>query len=86
MQKAYDNVSLANVAKTILDELKGVNPFNLLKHSFWCLAGISVLLFICFLVLSVGCCAMQRQLLGLRVGLHREHLRNKKGEDVESRL
>jgi hypothetical protein len=27
---------------------------------------------------------MQRQFLGLRVGLHWEHLRNKKGGDVES--
>jgi hypothetical protein len=41
MQKAYDNVvSPANIAKTILGELKGFNPFNLLKHSFWYLAGL----------------------------------------------
>jgi hypothetical protein len=31
MQKAYDNVFPANIAKTILDELEGFNPFNLLK-------------------------------------------------------
>jgi hypothetical protein len=87
MQKVYDNiVSPANIAKTILDELQGFNPFNLLKHSFWFLAGISVLLFICFLVLSVGCCAVQRQLIRIRVGLHQEHLRNKKGGDVDSRV
>jgi hypothetical protein len=55
MQKAYDNaVSPANIAKTVLDELKGFHLFNLLKYSFWYLAGISVLLFICFLVVSVG--------------------------------
>jgi hypothetical protein len=36
MQKAYDNVvSPVTIAKTILDEFKGFNPFNLLKHSFW---------------------------------------------------
>jgi hypothetical protein len=36
MQKAYDNVvSPATIAKTILDEFKGFNPFNLLKNSFW---------------------------------------------------
>jgi hypothetical protein len=29
---------------------------------------------------------VQRQLLGLRVGFHWEHLRNKKGGDVESRV
>jgi hypothetical protein len=35
MQKAYDIVvSSATIAKTILDEFKGLNPFNLLKHSF----------------------------------------------------
>jgi hypothetical protein len=73
MQKAYDNVAPANIAKTILEEHEGFNPFNLLKHSFWYLAGISVLLFICFLAISVGCHVVQRQLLGLRVGLHWEH-------------
>jgi hypothetical protein len=34
-QKAYDTVvSPATTAKTVLDELKGFNPFKLLKHSF----------------------------------------------------
>jgi hypothetical protein len=86
MQKAYDNVSPANIAKTILNELKGFNLFNLVKHSSWYLAGISVLLFICFLVLSVRCCTVQRQLLVLRVGLHWEHLTNKKEGDVGGRV
>jgi hypothetical protein len=58
----------------------------LLKQSFWYLAGKSVLLFICFLVLSVGCHAVHRQLLGLRIRLHWEHLRNKKGGNEESRV
>jgi hypothetical protein len=80
MQKVYDNVvSPANIAKTILDELEGFNLFNLLKHSFWYLAGISVLLFTRFLVLSVRCCMVQRQLLELGDRLHWKHLRNKKG-------
>jgi hypothetical protein len=36
MQKTYDAVvSPATIAKTILGEFKGFNPFNLLKHSFW---------------------------------------------------
>jgi hypothetical protein len=37
MQKAYDNVSVATIAKTILDEFKGFNPFKLLKY---CLATV----------------------------------------------
>jgi hypothetical protein len=87
MQKAYDNVvSSASIAKAVLDKLKGFNPFNLLKLFFWYLAGISVLLFICVLVLSVRCHTVQRQLLRLRVRLHLEYLRNKKGGDVESRV
>jgi hypothetical protein len=77
MQKAFDNdVSSAKIAKPILDELMGFNPFNLLKYSFWYLAGISVLLFICFLVLSVGYHTVQRQLLGLGDRFHWEYLRN----------
>jgi hypothetical protein len=83
IQKADNVVSPANIAKTILDELKGFNPFNLPEHSFLYLAGISMLLFICFLVLSFGCWTVQRQLLGLGDGLHWEHLGNKKGGDVE---
>jgi hypothetical protein len=74
------NVSPANIAKIILDELKAFHLLNLLKHSFWYLAG----LFTCFLVLSVRCHTVQRQLLGLGDGLHWDHLRNKKGGDVES--
>jgi hypothetical protein len=49
------------------------------------LAGISELMFICFLVLSVRCYTMQRQLLGLGDRLLWEHLRNKKGADVGER-
>jgi hypothetical protein len=79
MQKAYDSVvSPASIAKTILDELECFDPFNLLKHS-WYLAGISVLLFICFLVLSV-CHMVERQFLGLRVGLHWENFKKRRGE------
>jgi hypothetical protein len=37
MQKVYDNIiSPATIAKPILDEFKGFNPFNLLKHSWYC--------------------------------------------------
>jgi hypothetical protein len=83
MQRAYDQViSLADMAKTVLDELRGFNPFNIFKHSFWYLIGIGVLLLISFCTFSVGCQAIQRQLLGLNTSLHQEHLRNKKGGDV----
>jgi hypothetical protein len=44
MQKVYDNVvSPATITKTILDEFKGFNPFNLLKHSFWYCSPIFLL-------------------------------------------
>jgi hypothetical protein len=37
MKKAYDNVvSPAIIAKTVLDEFKGFNPFKFLKHSWYC--------------------------------------------------
>jgi hypothetical protein len=83
MQRAYDQViSPANMAKTILDELQGFNPFSILKHLFWYLIGRGLFQLICFCALSVRCQAIQRQLLGLNTGLHPEHLRNKKGGDV----
>jgi hypothetical protein len=46
------------------------------------LKTLLLVLFTCFLVFSVRCHTVWRQLLGLR--LHREHLRNKKGGDVEN--
>jgi hypothetical protein len=72
MQKAYDNVvSPGNIAKTILDKLKGFNPFNLLVFG-----RISVLLFICFLSFS-QMPHSAKTVFGLKVKLHCEHLRNK---------
>jgi hypothetical protein len=71
MQRAYDQVIFpANMAKTILDELKGFNPFNICKHSFRYLVGIVVLLLIWFCTFLVRCQAIQRQLLGLNTSLH----------------
>jgi hypothetical protein len=56
MQRAYDQViPPADMAKTILDELQGFNPFSVLKHSFWYLMGIEILLLICFCIFSVRC-------------------------------
>jgi hypothetical protein len=74
--KRYANnvVYPANIAKVILDE------FTLPMHCFWYVVG----LFTCFFVLSVRCCTVQRQLLGLGDRLHQENLRNKKGGDVEN--
>jgi hypothetical protein len=70
MQRAYDQViSPADMAKTILDELQGFNPFNVLKHAFWYLIGIGVLLLICFCVFSVRSQALQRQFLRLSTSL-----------------
>jgi hypothetical protein len=43
MQRTYDQViSPANMAKTILDEMKGFTPFNIHKHSFWYFYTFSV--------------------------------------------
>jgi hypothetical protein len=54
MQQARDQVSApADIAKTMLDELQGFNPFNTLKYSFWYFIGI-VLMICCFCLLSVG--------------------------------
>jgi hypothetical protein len=48
----------STIAKTILVEFKGLNPFKLLKYSFWYCSPV-------FFV-SVECHMVQRQLLGLR--------------------
>jgi hypothetical protein len=41
MQRAHDQVAApADIAKTILDELQGFNPFNTLKYSFWYFIGL----------------------------------------------
>jgi hypothetical protein len=51
MQKAYDNVvSPDTIAKTILDEFKGFNPFNLKVPEV-----LLLVLFTCFLVFLVRC-------------------------------
>jgi hypothetical protein len=34
----------SDIAKTILDELQGFNPFNTLKYSFWYFIGIVLLM------------------------------------------
>jgi hypothetical protein len=85
MQKVYGMLFLQLILQNYPGWSQGFQ-FSLLKHSFWYLAGISVSLFICFLVLSVRCHTVWRQLLGLRDKLHLGHLRNKRVGDVESRV
>jgi hypothetical protein len=83
MQQANDQViSPADVAKTILEELQGFNPLNNQKHSFWYVIGIVLLMIYCFCLLSVGAQKIKRQLLGLDIEMHREHLRNRVGGDI----
>jgi hypothetical protein len=54
MQQAHDQVvTPADIAKTVLDELQGFNPFNTLKYSFWYFIGIVLLMICCFCLLSV---------------------------------
>jgi hypothetical protein len=40
------------VADRILDALQGFNPFKILRHTFWILMGIIILLFIFILFIS----------------------------------
>jgi hypothetical protein len=55
MQRAHDQVAdPADIAKTILDELQGFNPFNTLKYSFWYFIGIVLLMICWFCLFSVG--------------------------------
>jgi hypothetical protein len=66
MQRAHDQTTApANIAKTILDELQGFNPFNTLKYSFWYFIGIVLLIICCFCLLSVRTQKIKRRLLGL---------------------
>jgi hypothetical protein len=54
MQRAHNQVAApADIAKTILEELQGFNPFNTLKYSFWYFIGIVLLMICCFCLLSV---------------------------------
>jgi hypothetical protein len=71
MQRAYNQViSPADLAKTLLDELQGFNPFSVLKYFFWYLTGTGVLLLIWFCTFSVRCHAIQKQLFGLNTSPH----------------
>jgi hypothetical protein len=55
MQRAHDQgAAPADIAKTVLDELQGFNPFNTLKYAFWYFLGIVLLMICCFCLLSVG--------------------------------
>jgi hypothetical protein len=82
MQRAPDQLAApAGIAKTILDELQGFNPFDTLKYSFWHFIGI-VLLICCFCLLSVGTQKIKRRLLRLNIEMHQELLRNRVGGDV----
>jgi hypothetical protein len=81
MGTGQDSPQLHRASSVEEVELSGTPPPGLApgKPDRWEGYGVS-----CFLVLSVRCHTVQRQLLGLKVGLHWEHLRNKNGGDVES--
>jgi hypothetical protein len=72
----------ADIAKTILDELQGFNPFNTLKYSFWYFIGIVLLMICCFCLLSVGTRKIKGRLLRLNIEMFWELLRNRVGGDV----
>jgi hypothetical protein len=74
MQMAYDKVvSPATIAKAILDEFKGFNPFKLLKYFFWYCSSVFSFYFI-----LVKCCTALRQLLGLRAQASSSTFKKKK--------
>jgi hypothetical protein len=86
MQRAHDQVATpADIAKTILLELQGFNPFSTLKYSFWYFIGIALLMICCFCLLSVRTRKTKRWLLRLDIEIHRELLRNRVGEMLGTR-
>jgi hypothetical protein len=71
MQQAHDQViAPAHIAKTILEELQGFNPLNILKNSFWYFIGIILLMICCFCLLSVRARKIKKGLLGLDIKMH----------------
>jgi hypothetical protein len=72
------------VANRVLDALQGFNIFNILRHSFWILMGIIVLLLIVFCLFPVFCRFGMSQIFWLRAELHHVHLKYKKWGDVGS--
>jgi hypothetical protein len=83
MKQAHDQVSApADIAKTILDELPGFNPFNTLKYSSSYFIGIVLLMICCFCLLSVETRKIKRQLFRLSIKMHQELLGNRIRGDV----
>lgn len=79
MQKVYNQTaSPANVAKMILNELRGLTLYPV-RRSFCFSLGIAAALFFPRLMITVWCGALQGAIPRLSMTIHPEHLRNKKG-------
>lgn len=65
-----------DLANQILDQLNGLNPFNLLRHSFWYILGLFLL---CLVILFLLCClwrSLSTQLVTSQARIHFLQLRN----------
>jgi hypothetical protein len=54
------------ITNRVLDALQGFDPFNTLKHSFWILLGIIILLLIVFCLFLVFCRCKMSKIFQLR--------------------
>ena len=83
IQEAKDPIiNPAQIAQELLSELKGLNPFNLLKHTTWYRGGglvLAILIILCAFLLV--CRQLQRELQLICLGVHCLHLEKKKGGD-----
>jgi hypothetical protein len=69
------------VASRVLHVLQRFNPFNSLRHSFWILMRIIILLLIVFYLFPVFCRFEMSKIFQLNTELYHVHLKHKKGED-----
>lgn len=73
----------AQVAHNLLQELQGVNPFNLLNHSLWYLVGLGGVLLIMFCTFSLVCQKLRARLFRTQVKLPRVQSEKRRAGDVE---
>jgi hypothetical protein len=60
----------ADVAAQVLDTLKSFNTFNILRHSFWIMLGMALLILLILCLFSVTCQTGLYQLFKLKADLH----------------
>jgi hypothetical protein len=70
------------VANRVQDALKGFNPFNILRHSFWIMVGMAFLILLILCLFPVICQTGMYQLFKLKVDLHHIQLKKYKREEM----